>query len=105
MLPLLAGIAVLSGCDSSDSTKEPPKPPPAKVTCVKAIAEDIPDYRYYPGITQSVLEADIMARVEGYLEAMNFIEGDMVKAGQYDMGHSASYYWKGKVPETLFFNT
>jgi TRAP-type mannitol/chloroaromatic compound transport system substrate-binding protein len=22
---------------------------------------------------------------------------DMVKAGQYDMGHSASYYWKGKV--------
>ena len=28
---------------------------------------------------------------------------DMVKAGQYDMGHSASYYWKGKVPETLFF--
>jgi TRAP-type mannitol/chloroaromatic compound transport system substrate-binding protein len=21
---------------------------------------------------------------------------DMVKAGQYEMGHSASYYWKGK---------
>ena len=30
---------------------------------------------------------------------------DMVKAGQYDMGHSASYYWKGKVPETLFFTS
>lgn len=24
---------------------------------------------------------------------------DMVKSGQYDMGHSASYYWKGKVPD------
>ncbi|OOY39963.1 ABC transporter substrate-binding protein, partial [Solemya velum gill symbiont] len=23
---------------------------------------------------------------------------DMVKAGQYDIGHSASYYWKGKDP-------
>jgi TRAP-type mannitol/chloroaromatic compound transport system substrate-binding protein len=30
---------------------------------------------------------------------------DMVRAGQYDMGHSASYYWKGKVPETLYFTT
>jgi len=30
---------------------------------------------------------------------------DMVKSGQYDMGHSASYYWKGKDPNTLFFTT
>ncbi len=30
---------------------------------------------------------------------------DMVKAGQYDIGHSASYYWKGKVPNTLFFTS
>lgn len=29
---------------------------------------------------------------------------DMVKSGQYDMGHSASYYWKGKVPNTLYFS-
>ncbi len=30
---------------------------------------------------------------------------DMVRAGQYDMGHSASYYWKGKDANTLFFTT
>lgn len=30
---------------------------------------------------------------------------DLVKAGRYDMGHSASYYWKGKVPNTLFFTS
>ena len=30
---------------------------------------------------------------------------DMVRSGQYDMGHSASYYWKGKVPETLYFTS
>ncbi len=30
---------------------------------------------------------------------------DMVKAGQYEMGHSASYYWKGKDPNTMFFST
>ncbi|MEL0628978.1 TRAP transporter substrate-binding protein [Psychromonas aquatilis] len=30
---------------------------------------------------------------------------DMVKIGQYDIGHSASYYYNGKVPNTLYFTT
>ncbi|OZG71631.1 ABC transporter substrate-binding protein [Hahella sp. CCB-MM4] len=30
---------------------------------------------------------------------------DMVKDGKYDMGHSASYYWKDIDPNTLFFTT
>ncbi len=30
---------------------------------------------------------------------------DMVNAGQYEMGHSASYYWKGKDASTMFFTT
>lgn len=30
---------------------------------------------------------------------------DFVKAGRYQMGHSASYYWKGKDINTLFFTT
>jgi len=30
---------------------------------------------------------------------------DMVEAGQYEMGHSASYYWKGKDINTMPFTT
>lgn len=30
---------------------------------------------------------------------------DFVRTGQYQMGHSASYYWKGKDFNTLFFST
>ncbi|OUR70644.1 ABC transporter substrate-binding protein, partial [Arcobacter sp. 31_11_sub10_T18] len=30
---------------------------------------------------------------------------DMVKGGQYDMGHSVSYYWKGKDINTLPLST
>ena len=30
---------------------------------------------------------------------------DMVKGGQYDIGHSAAYYWKGKDISTVFFCT
>jgi TRAP-type mannitol/chloroaromatic compound transport system substrate-binding protein len=29
----------------------------------------------------------------------------MVKGGQYQMGHSASYYWKEKDMSTIFFTT
>ncbi|MFV0437616.1 MAG: TRAP transporter substrate-binding protein [Desulfopila sp.] len=30
---------------------------------------------------------------------------DMVKGGQFEMGHSASYYWKGKDVASVFFTT
>lgn len=30
---------------------------------------------------------------------------DFVKSGRYQMGHSASYYWKGKDMNTMFFTT
>lgn len=30
---------------------------------------------------------------------------DMTKGGQYEMGHSASYYWKGKDITSVFFTT
>jgi TRAP-type mannitol/chloroaromatic compound transport system substrate-binding protein len=30
---------------------------------------------------------------------------DFVKTGRYQMGHSASYYWKGKNFNSLFFTT
>lgn len=30
---------------------------------------------------------------------------DLVREGQYEMGHSASYYWKGKDPVTSLFTT
>lgn len=80
-LVLLGLLVCFSACSKSDS-KKPATPPPVPVKAVKALSEDIPEYRYYPGITQAVLEADIVARVTGYLEQRNFIEGDSVKAGQ-----------------------
>ncbi len=30
---------------------------------------------------------------------------DLVKTGKYDLGHSASYYWKGKDANTLYFTS
>ncbi|CCO24425.1 TRAP transporter substrate-binding protein [Maridesulfovibrio hydrothermalis] len=49
---------------------------------------------------------DFTIRVEGsekHKAALGIL--DMVKGGQYDIGHSASYYWKGKEMSTVFFCT
>lgn len=78
----MAAVSTLvAGCGDSSAPKQAAPPVPT-VTCIKAVGEDIPDYRYFPGITQAVLEADIVARVSGYLEQRNFVEGDRVAAGQ-----------------------
>ena len=78
-----ATIIGSGGCGGdSSSTKPQAAVAPAPVTAVKAVSMDIADYRYYPGITQAVLEAEIVARVTGYLQERNFIEGDHVAAGQ-----------------------
>ncbi|WP_336367554.1 TRAP transporter substrate-binding protein [Marinobacter sp. C2H3] len=30
---------------------------------------------------------------------------DLVRSGQYDMGHTASYYYKGSIPNAMYFTT
>jgi TRAP-type mannitol/chloroaromatic compound transport system substrate-binding protein len=49
---------------------------------------------------------DFVIRIEGaekHKAALGIL--DMVKGGQYEMGHSAAYYWKGKEISTVFFCT
>ncbi|MFQ3231202.1 TRAP transporter substrate-binding protein [Reinekea sp.] len=48
------------------------------------------------------LTIDIISADE-HGQPLNIIE--MVKSAEYDMGHSASYYWKGNYPNTLYFST
>jgi RND family efflux transporter MFP subunit len=81
---VLLSVLLLStpGCGGKEAAKPAAAPSAVPVTVIKALSEDIPDYRYYPGISQAVLEAEIVARVEGYLERRDFIEGDDVLAGQ-----------------------
>ena len=44
------------------------------------------------------LQSELMHQIK-HKAALGIL--DMVKGGQYDMGHSASYYWKGKDIDTF----
>lgn len=56
-------------------------PPPAQVLVLEAIQEVVPIYREWVGTLDGSSNAHIRARVEGYLEAIRYQEGSLVRTG------------------------
>ncbi len=73
-------VAGLIGCGDKKPAAE--APPPLPVTVVEVETRDIPDRRRFPGTTQAIMEASLIARVEGFLEARLFEEGSLVSEDQ-----------------------
>jgi len=70
--------ATLAGCGDSHQAAAPP--PPA-VTVAKPVQRTIVDQDEYVGRFVAVESVEVRARVPGYLEAIHFQDGQMVKAG------------------------
>ncbi len=61
---------------------------------------------YLSKMVEEMSGGDFTIRIEGaekHKAALGVL--DMTKGGQYQMAHSASYYWKGKDMSTVFFCT
>lgn len=56
-------------------------PPPPQVAVSKPIQKTVTDYADFNGLTEATDYVEIRARVEGYLENINFQPGARVKAG------------------------
>ena len=56
--------------------------PPQEITVVEVIQKDVPIYREFIGEVYGEKDIPIRARVEGFLESINFEEGSDVKEGQ-----------------------
>jgi membrane fusion protein (multidrug efflux system) len=54
---------------------------PPEVYVTNVIQEDVPEYLELAGQTQGFQDVDIRARVEGFLESVNFREGSFVRTG------------------------
>jgi len=70
----------LASCNKSDEQKAAPPPPVVKVA--EAVQRDVPIVVEAIGQTRGNTEIEISARVEGFLETMDFKEGSFVKKGQ-----------------------
>ena len=75
----LIGLLILSSCNT-DKNQGPP--PPQNITVVKVIKHDVPIYSEYVGEIYGQKDIPIRARVEGFLETIDFKEGSRVQKGQ-----------------------
>jgi RND family efflux transporter MFP subunit len=78
-LGIAVSVAGAAGCAKLEA-KPPPAKPPAVVTDVP-IEREVSDYEYFVGQTMARKSVDVRARVNGYLDKVNFADGDEVKEG------------------------
>lgn len=75
------GLIVFAvGCQRAENAFVPPPPP--TVTVAKALQRPVTSYFFSTGNIASVQQVELRARVDGYLDKINFQDGDVVKAGQ-----------------------
>lgn len=67
------------GCDKGQVKQPDPKPP--VVVYSKPITDYVADYEDFTGRTDAIYSVNITARVSGYLDKVNFKDGEEVKDG------------------------
>jgi len=77
---LAAGALALAGC-SGDKTAGPAQPQPVPAGVISVTATDVPHVAEFVGETESSQEVEIRARVEGFLESIEYREGALVSKG------------------------
>ncbi len=83
LLAILALTTFTFGCESGKpaAPPTPPAPPPPEVVVMDVIQQDVPIYAEWLGTTDGSINAQIRARVQGYLQSRDYREGISVKAG------------------------
>jgi membrane fusion protein (multidrug efflux system) len=77
----VTAIAVAVVTAACEEKAAPPPPPPPEVYVSNVVQKDVPEYLDLVGQTQGYQDVDIRARVEGFLESVNFQEGSFVQKG------------------------
>ncbi len=68
-------------CSCSPSRESPPPAALPKVRVVKPLEQEVAEWDEYPGRLEAVEQVEVRARVEGYLEKINFRAGEWVERG------------------------
>jgi membrane fusion protein (multidrug efflux system) len=77
-----ASLGTLALAASCSKPPPPPPPPPPTVKVAEVVQRDVPIYVEAIGQTRGSTEIEVRARVEGYIDSVNYQEGGLVKKGQ-----------------------
>ncbi len=80
--PVLFGLALMAGCSDSNNNPAAHQMPPPSVSVVAVRTEAVGDYAEFVARTEASESVDLRARVEGFLQERNFIEGETVQKDQ-----------------------
>jgi RND family efflux transporter MFP subunit len=75
---ILLLVWIIAGCSKENEFVEPPPP---KVSVAQPVQQDVTNYLEFTGITRAFEEAEVRARVSGFLESMHFTPGTDVEKG------------------------
>lgn len=75
----VAAVALLSGCEQKNAYVPPPPP---KVTVAAPVERAVTHYLEATGNAAAVNTADLVARVNGFVETIDYQDGDLVKKGK-----------------------
>jgi RND family efflux transporter MFP subunit len=75
---MLAMAALVAGCGQNNQYAAPPPP---KVTVATPVEDTIPPYYEATGNTVAINSVDLVARVQGFVQAISYTDGDFVKKG------------------------
>lgn len=81
-LGALALLALVGCGTSSAGTSAPPPPPPPDVVLKTVEPEDVSIYAEAIGTLEGMVNAEVRARVPGYIQAQSYADGTFVTAGQ-----------------------
>ncbi|MGD9424706.1 efflux RND transporter periplasmic adaptor subunit [Pantoea sp. NSTU24] len=73
-------IAQLSGCDKGVAQNAPPAPP--EVSAAPVLIKPVSQWDNFNGRIEAVQSVQLRPRVSGYIDAVNYREGDEVRKGQ-----------------------
>ncbi|MBY3384031.1 efflux RND transporter periplasmic adaptor subunit [Rhizobium laguerreae] len=87
---VLAGMAILAGCEESGNTYDAPPPPPVRVA--QPIQQPVTLYFELTGNTAPLNSVDIEARVQGYVQSIDYQDGMTVMKGTKLFGIERNTY-------------
>ena len=79
ILMVLVAAFGLAGCQEEKKAVAPPPPPEVEVA--EVVQKDVPVYQEWVASMDGLVNATILAQVQGYLIKQNYKEGDFVKKG------------------------
>src|SRR5215469_4943540 len=75
---VLLSLGLLAGCQPRNRYQPPP---PLDVTVQRPVQRDVTQYLEESGQVAAINAVDLMARVQGYVEGIDYRDGDFVSKG------------------------